>query len=109
MCDYQKVRNTFFYKHAGRRNNLFAKKRGRKKLRGRSRLSKRTRLGHGITSAREVREKIWWIGDPIQKTGDHVAPSGLSVKPYFGSTIVALDLEYIDSVQSQGGAMTSCM
>jgi len=39
--------------------------------------------------------------------GDHVAPSGLSMKPYFGSTIVALDLEYIDSVQSQGGAMTS--
>ena len=29
------------------------------------------------------------------------------MKPCFGSTIVALDLEHIDSVQSQEGAMTS--
>ena len=76
-CDYHKVRNTFFHKLAERGNRLFAKKRGRKKLCGRSRFLKRTRHGYDVTSAREVREKIWWIGDAIQKTGDHVAPSGL--------------------------------
>ena len=91
----------------GRRNELFAKKRGWEKLRGWSRLSKRTRRRRGITSTREVREKICWIDEAIQKTGDHSAPSGLGMKPYFGSTIVALDLEYIDSVQI--GAMTSGM
>lgn len=42
--------------------------------------------------------KNWWIGDAVQRDGDRVTPSRLSIKPCFGSTIVVWDLEYIESV-----------
>jgi len=63
-----------------------------------------------MTSTRGAKEKIGWIGDAIQKNGDHVAPSGFGIGPCFGSTKVAWDFEYIDSVHhNQCGAVTNGM
>lgn len=47
--------------------------------------------------------KNWWIGGAIRGDGDHVTPSGLGTEPCFGSTKVAWDLEYIDSVHESHG------
>lgn len=89
------------------RENLFAKKRGRKKLGGWSRLSKGTRRRRGMTSTREAKEKIGWTGGAIRRDGDHVAPSRFVIKPCLGSTKVILDFEYIDSVHhNERGVMT---
>ena len=56
---------------------------------------------------RKEKEKIGWIGDAIQRDGDHVSPSRFGIKPCLGSTKVVLDFEYIDSVHhNQRGAIT---
>jgi hypothetical protein len=83
-------------------------KRGGKKLCGPSRFSKRTRPHRGMTSTKEEKEKIGWIGGAIRRDGDNVTPSRFGIKPYLGSTKVVWDFEYIDPVHhNQRGAMAN--
>ena len=66
-----------------------------------------TRPRRNLREGGEGKNLVDWRCNP--KDGRPCRSVGVGVKPYFGSTIVALNLEYIDSVHSQGGAMTSCM